>query len=103
MLELNVCNRNVRESRVCEYANEMSAGRWRLTGQGIIILEDGTVGDGQHRLYAIVKSGATVQMPVARGAKKNQWLSLTLAQKGQPLITCTYIMALKTPRVFVDQ
>jgi hypothetical protein len=81
MLELNVCNRNVRESRVCEYANEMAAGRWRLTGQGIIILEDGTVGDGQHRLYAIVKSGATVQMPVARGAKKETMAVIDIGAK----------------------
>jgi hypothetical protein len=67
MLTLNTCNRKVRQGKVNEYANEMAAGRWMLTGQGIIFLEDGSLGDGQHRLYAIVQSGVTIKMPVARG------------------------------------
>jgi hypothetical protein len=68
MLELNTCNRKVRQLKVNEYANEMAQGRWKMTGQGLIFLEDGSLGDGQHRLLAIVQSGATVKMPVARGA-----------------------------------
>jgi hypothetical protein len=69
MLELNICNRNLRPGRVNEYANEMTAGRWMETGQGIVFLEDGTVGDGQHRLWAIIQSGVTIKLPVARGVK----------------------------------
>jgi hypothetical protein len=69
MLELNTCNRNVRPGRVNEYANEMTAGRWMETGQGIVFLEDGSVGDGQHRLLAIIQSGVTIKLPVARGVK----------------------------------
>jgi len=67
MLELNTCNRKIRQGKINEYANEMSAGRWMLTGQGIIFLDDGSLGDGQHRLHAIVQSGVTVQIPVVRG------------------------------------
>lgn len=69
MLELNTCNRKVRSGRVNEYANEMSAGRWMQTGQGIIFLDDGTLGDGQHRLLAIVQSGVSVKMPIVRGVQ----------------------------------
>ena len=81
MLEMNTCNRTVRESRVREYANEMTAGRWRLTGQGIVIFEDGRVADGQHRLLAVIESGVTIQIPVARGAKEEAMSAIDIGAK----------------------
>lgn len=81
MLEMNTCNRTVRETRVREYANEMTAGRWRLTGQGIVIFEDGRVADGQHRLLAVIESGVTIQTPVARGAKEEAMSAIDIGAK----------------------
>jgi hypothetical protein len=64
LLEANTCNRTIRMAKVAEYANEMAAGRWAESGQGIIMLDDGSLGDGQHRLLAVIKSGVTITIPV---------------------------------------
>lgn len=66
-LQFNSNNRPLKKSVVETYANEMRAERWRLTHQGLAFDRDGTLLDGQHRLAAIVSSGAHVEMLVARG------------------------------------
>lgn len=67
LLANNPSNRNVSQERVCQYATDMLVGEWNVTGQGISICEDGHLLDGQHRLYAIIKSGVTVPMLVTTG------------------------------------
>lgn len=63
----NLNNRNVRSSVVAGYARDMAAGAWRVTGEAIKFDNAGTMIDGQHRLLAIIQSGATVQILVIRG------------------------------------
>jgi hypothetical protein len=60
-LEGNTHNRPIHQSRVDHYAAEMKAGRWNLTHQGIAFDVNGVLRDGQHRLWAIVESGCTIQ------------------------------------------
>lgn len=91
-LQFNTSNRNLRKSLVSQYARDMISGKWRLTHQGVAFNCDGTLLDGQHRLKAIVESGVTVQMLVARGvdsanqlvmddhAKRSAGDALTLAR-----------------------
>lgn len=66
-LAKNKNNRNVRAMLVRAYARDMKAGKWRLTGEAIKFDADGWLLDGQHRLLAIIESGATIQMFVIRG------------------------------------
>ncbi len=68
-------NRRPAPTRVRLYASEMLSGRWRLTHQGIAFNCDGSLRDGQHRLAAIVMSGKSQQMFVARGLS-NDGLSM---------------------------
>lgn len=56
--------RNLSETVVRKYADDMARGWWKLTHQSIAIDEEGNVVDGQHRLSAVVLSGATVEMSV---------------------------------------
>jgi hypothetical protein len=63
----NEANRHIRATQVNKYASDMTAGRWHLTGSPIQFAADGRLLDGQHRLCAIIKSGATVPMFVVRG------------------------------------
>ena len=49
------------------YAADMSAGNWQLTGESIKFAAGGALLDGQHRLRAVIESGATVYMFVTRG------------------------------------
>jgi hypothetical protein len=59
-------NRPLSDGKVKEWAAAMRAGEWRLTHQGIALGPTGEVLDGQHRLTAVVRSGVTVEMMVAR-------------------------------------
>jgi hypothetical protein len=69
-LERNHDNRPLRYHKVKEWARAIADGRWRLTHQGIAIDEAGNLLDGQHRLSAIVETGATVEMLVTFDAPR---------------------------------
>jgi hypothetical protein len=65
LLRSNTGNRKLDGSRVRRYANEMTAGQWKLTGDPVKVAPNGRLIDGQHRLEAVVASGVTVKMAVA--------------------------------------
>jgi len=67
LLENNDHNRKVTNSRVQEYAKEMTNGLWLYNGESIIISESGRLLDGQHRLLAIVESGVEVEIELVEG------------------------------------
>jgi len=49
-------NRQLKPSRVEQYARDMSNGEWRMCDSQICIDVNGNVMNGQHRLHAIIKS-----------------------------------------------
>lgn len=57
--------RNTSEQVISRYADDMRNGKWGLTHQGIAFNSDGILLDGQHRLWAIIRSGVTVPMVIA--------------------------------------
>lgn len=63
----NTANRPVSQGRVADYARQMANGDWKLTSQGLAFLRNGKLGDGQHKLHAIVRSGRTIILNVAFG------------------------------------
>lgn len=67
LLAKNVNNRKLRPTVVSRYAADMAAGRWDLTGDSIKLSWEDEIIDGQHRLHAIVASGATIKTAVAFG------------------------------------
>lgn len=60
-------NRRVRAAVVRQYARDMRAGRWLMTGEAIKFSADGRLIDGQHRLYAVLDAATTVDMLVITG------------------------------------
>ncbi len=60
-------NRLLSKQYVSYLAQEMEAGNWRLTHQGIAFDSQGNLVDGQHRLAAIVKANKSVEMLVTTG------------------------------------
>jgi len=56
----NTHNRKLSDAHVEYLADEMKAGRWRLTHQGIAFSDNRVLLDGQHRLWAVALSGVTV-------------------------------------------
>lgn len=67
LLEWNLNNRSINPDRIEVYARDMVANAWRPNNQGIAIGADKLLHDGQHRLWAVVKSGCTVRMLAAVG------------------------------------
>lgn len=57
MLNANTHNRTPNESTRDGYADDMAEKRWGFTGDPIQFGEDGLLLNGQHRLFAIEKSG----------------------------------------------
>lgn len=66
-LEHNTGNRKYKDREIDRYARDMAAGRWKLTGESIKFSRELRLLDGQNRLAAVIKSGATVPMFVTRG------------------------------------
>lgn len=61
-------NRPIARNRVTSFANDMREGKWELTHQGVCFDKEGRLIDGQHRLHAIVESGATVKLLVVHNS-----------------------------------
>lgn len=57
-------NRKIAKHHIKFLADEMLAGRWRLTHQGIAFSEDGKLVDGQHRLAAVIKAAVPIKMMI---------------------------------------
>lgn len=66
-LEKNSVNRKLSDSHVKRLAEDMELGRYQMTHQGVAFDWNGNLLDGQHRLAAIVKSGAQIRMLVTSG------------------------------------
>ena len=59
-------NRTVKPANLKRLISSIDNGEWTLTNQGIAFDKDGNLLDGQHRLLAIVKTGKTLPIMVAR-------------------------------------
>jgi len=66
-LERNKGNRSLREDTVSAIARDITAGHWQPTHQGVAFDAAEVLIDGQHRLEAILLTGATVEMMVSFG------------------------------------
>lgn len=60
-------NRQIRPRKVEAYARDMRNGRWATSGDSIKFDWGGRLIDGQHRLEAVIDSGATIKVLVVRG------------------------------------
>ena len=64
-LKKNGLNRKQSNPHIKRLADKMASGNWITNGQTISFDIDGNLIDGQHRLAAIVESGATIEHAVA--------------------------------------
>jgi len=72
----NTNNRKVSDSHVQRLARDMVEGKWTLTHAGIAFGPDGTLLDGQHRLWAICMAGISVEMFVWRGIDPQSMMAI---------------------------
>lgn len=67
LTNLQGMNRKRRASAVKRYADDMAAGKWRLTGDTIKFGRSGMLRDGQHRLSGCVRAGVPFETYVLFG------------------------------------
>ncbi|EJI1392915.1 chromosome partitioning protein ParB [Vibrio parahaemolyticus] len=60
-------NRRLSKTKVRKYAQAMRAGEWCLTGEPIIISNDGEILNGHHRLEAACEAGTGFIAPITYG------------------------------------
>lgn len=72
-LKFNTANRPLNQGLVEYYARLMKEGKWRLNGEGIQFIKGGALGNGQHRLSAIIKANIPVQILVIRDADSDSF------------------------------
>ena len=80
-LERRGNNRPVRDTTVHTYAHEMKEGRWKFNGQPIQFDEAGALLNGQHRLWAIVESGVTVDTVIQWGIDRDAQDTIDVGRK----------------------
>ena len=84
LLTKNDANRPLNKDRVRAYANDMAQGRWALNGEPIIISDNDRLLDGQHRLQAIIQSGATIQTYVTTGIDEKSFSTIDTGKERTP-------------------
>jgi len=68
MLSNNIDNRKLKTRIVKVYANDMRNDLWVENGETILVTEDGSILNGQHRLSAVIASSKTIRFLVATAA-----------------------------------
>jgi hypothetical protein len=76
LLSRNTMNRPLARHTVERYAADMKAGRWQVNGEDLLIADDGTLLNGQHRLRAVIMAGVAVPFGVKRGLPRGTFVTL---------------------------
>jgi hypothetical protein len=72
----DIRNRNVSDGHVKWLAEQMKTGKWVLNGEAIILDDEGQIVDGQHRLWAVIESGTTIESLVTRGVDRKGFATI---------------------------
>jgi hypothetical protein len=71
MLAVNPSNRRVSEATVSKIARDIEADNFVVNGESIIVANDGSLNDGQHRLCACVEAGKPITSVVVFGPTRD--------------------------------
>lgn len=73
-------NRSVSQGHVTRLATDMKSGMWGRNHQGLAFDKNDVLMDGQHRLWAVVESGATVMMQITYGLDREAQLTIDVGK-----------------------
>lgn len=80
-LKQNESNRRLRPKVIAMYAKDMASDNWSRKPAAICFTDDGKLGNGQHTLNAIVKSGRQQHLLIARYCTKAQIAAMDIGLK----------------------
>lgn len=72
----NRINRPLRKVKLNQFSRDMSAGKWTLNGEALIIANDGSLNDGQHRCHAVIDANTPVPVLFTFGPEPETRLTL---------------------------
>ena len=75
-LEGNTLNRTIKDRIVRFYADQMKRGLWQQNGSTLVFAADGTLLDGQHRLWACIEANVAFTTLVADGVSKESFVTI---------------------------
>lgn len=78
-------NRALRQREVAHWASIMKDGQWVNTGEPIILSDDKTLNDGQHRLAAVVQADMAVPMDIRFGVPRTAFLTTGVGKARSPM------------------
>lgn len=84
MLMHNTKNRPTNTNWVAQLAGRMANGEWQENGDTIRFSNQGILLDGQHRLYAIIKSGKTIALSLVFGLLPEAFQTIDDNRKRSP-------------------
>lgn len=77
----NTHNRPVTDGAVQRYASQMKAGKWVVNGEAIIFAADGSLMDGQHRLWACIEANVPFTTLVVEGVPFEAFVTINTGRK----------------------
>lgn len=80
ILENNLDNRRINSVGLAARMRDIAEGRWKLTGQGLIVARDGMLNDGQHRCWAVLLVGTGVRIPIVYGVARDTVTAVDLGK-----------------------
>lgn len=91
-LKANRHNRPLSQQHVATLAKQMEEGRWQFNAQPIIVSDTETVLDGQHRLHAVIESGAEIESVVVYGIKEEAFTTIDTGKvrNGRDVVFLSY-------------
>lgn len=77
----NPNNRRLSESRARKLADAILRGEWKFNGESIIVANDGSLLDGQHRCRAVVLADTSIQILLVEGIEKSAFTTIDIGEK----------------------
>ncbi len=81
MLDANTSNRPITEANIARLTKEIKNGKWKVNGDMIRLSDSNTIIDGQHRLYAVMRSKITIQSWVMTGLPSDVFDTIDLGKR----------------------
>ena len=70
----NLGNRPLSEANIRRHAYAMTNNLWQLSSQGLSIAKTGELNNGQHRLWAVIRTGKTIKLAVVFGEDRSLFM-----------------------------
>lgn len=67
LLRNNPDNRSVRPMKLRQLVKDIQDGRWVFNGEPILVAQDGSLNDGQHRASAVIEANASIPVLMVFG------------------------------------